>query len=60
MMSRKLKWLMLSALTAGSTMLSAGCLGAFWQGLGKTGWPGDSRWLNLAFDALKEATIYAP
>ncbi len=59
-MLRKLKWLTLSGLTLGSATLFTGCLGAFWQGLWNTGWPTNNRWVNLAIDVVKEATIYAP
>ncbi len=55
------KWLTLMALLAGgSTLLINGCLGAFWQGFWNTGWPTQNPWLNLAIDAVKEVTIYAP
>jgi hypothetical protein len=59
-MRRTSKWLTLAALLAGGSTLFAGCLGAFWQGFWTTGWPTQNPWLNLAIDAVKEATIYAP
>jgi|YNPBryantNP2012_1023418.scaffolds.fasta_scaffold53239_2 hypothetical protein len=52
-MTKKFKWLTL-ALLAGSATLFNGCLGAFWDGLWNTGWPTQSRWLNLAIDILNE------
>ena len=59
-MSRRSRWLALFILGTGGTVFVNGCLGAFWQGLWNTGWPTDNRWVNLAVDVLKEATIYAP
>jgi len=59
-MIKRRKWLSLLAITASGTMLVSGCLGAFWQGMWKTGWPSDNPWLNAAVDVLKEATIHAP
>lgn len=47
------KWLLLSAMLAGGTMLFEGCLGAFWQGW-RQGWP-DNRWASLAVDVANEA-----
>lgn len=49
------KWLILSALLAGTTLQFGGCLGDFWKGLWKTGWPADSPWINLAIDVANEA-----
>lgn len=57
-MTRRSRWLALWVSTGG-VLLVNGCLGAFWHGLIR-GWPPDNRWLNLAVDVLKEATIYAP
>ena len=59
-MTRTRKRLTLWALSAAGTLLAPGCLSAFWQGFWNTGWPTDNVWLNLAIDAVKEATIYAP
>jgi hypothetical protein len=58
-MIKRAKWL-LAVLAAGGLTLAGGCLGAFWQGLWNTGWPSNNPWLNLAVDAVKEATVYAP
>lgn len=48
------KWLTLAVL-ASATLLSNGCLGAFWQGMWNTGWPNGNRWLNLGLDIANEA-----
>ena len=52
------KWLTLSTMLAsGAMLLQNGCLSAFWQGCWKTGWPTDSRWLNLAVDVANEVVF---
>ncbi len=57
---RRVKWMALSALMGAGAMVSEGCLGAFWDGFWNTGWPANNRWLNLAYDVLVEAAVYAP
>lgn len=56
-MTRRGRWLALWISTGGLLLVNS-CLGAFWRGL-TDGWPADNRWLGLAVDVLKEATIYA-
>lgn len=52
------KWLTFGAMLAsGAMLLQNGCLSAFWQGFWKTGWPTDSRWLNLAVDVANEVVF---
>jgi hypothetical protein len=48
------KWLMLALLAGTATLLSNGCLNAFWQGLWKTGWPANNRWINVGLDVANE------
>jgi len=52
-MTKKAKWLTLAVL-AGSATLFTSCLGGFWDGMWNTGWPTDSRWVNLALDIINE------
>ena len=56
-MIKKSTWLKLGAmLLGGATLFSNGCLNLqdFWDGFWNTGWPTDSRWLNVAIDVLQE------
>lgn len=57
---RKAKWMSLSVLVAAGALVSEGCLAAFWDGFWNSGWPANNRWVNLAYDVLVEATVYAP
>jgi len=57
-MNKKSTWLKLSAilLGAGTLLNGGGCLNLedFWQGIWGRGWPTDSLWLNITWDALHE------
>jgi len=50
------KWLKWSGLLFGGATVfqGGGCLNDFWAGFWNTGWPTDSRWLNIAIDILNE------
>jgi predicted component of type VI protein secretion system len=52
---KKTKLLALSAtMLTGATLLQ-GCVGAFWEGLWKTGFSfGQSKWVDLTLDILRE------
>lgn len=54
-MLKKTKWITLTLLASSAMLFANGCLGAFWQGLWNTGFPGNgNRWLGLALDVLNE------
>lgn len=49
------KLLALSAMALSGATLFEGCVGAFWQGLWKTGFSwGQSKWVDVALDILRE------
>lgn len=50
----KSKWIKLTALLAGGSVVLQSCLGDFVDGLFNTGWPTDNRWINIAIDVIKE------
>lgn len=50
----KVKLVVLSAALLGGATLFEGCVSAFWQGLWKTGFPADNKWIDLTLDILRE------
>ncbi len=54
---KRTKWTALAMLTGGAMLLANGCLGAFWQGFATEGFPGNNRWLNIAFDVVNEIVL---
>ncbi len=53
-MSKRKLYTLTALLLGGATLLSNGCLSAFWQGMWNTGWPAHNRWLSLGWDILQE------
>ena len=51
------KWLTLCTLLFGGATVLSGCMGEFWSGFWNTGWPTNSRWINIGIDVLNEELI---
>jgi predicted component of type VI protein secretion system len=51
---KKAKLLALSATLLGGATLLEGCVGAFWEGLWKTGFPANNQWIDLTLDIIRE------